>query len=168
MDYFLLSLAGILLLMGIAGCILPILPGPPLSYVGLLLLHFTRFATFGTNTLVFLGLLAVLVQILDYMVPVWGTRKFGGTKYGTWGSIIGLIAGMFFLPAIGPFGIITLLAGPFLGAFIAERMAGRERHEATRAALGSFIGFMAGTFMKLASSLVISIYFVKELIQYWK
>jgi len=112
----------------------------------------------------FLGLFALIVQILDYIVPAWGTKKFGGSKYGTWGSIIGLIAGLFFLPALGPFGIITILGGPFLGALIGEKIAGRDSNTATRAAFGSFIGFLAGTFMKLVCSSVITVYYVKELL----
>jgi len=169
MDWFLLSLAIILILLGLVGCILPVLPGPPLSFIGLLLIHFTQFASFETSTLVSLGMLALVVQILDYIVPVWGTKKFGGTKYGTWGSIVGLLAGIILLPAlgivIGPFGIIGILAGPFFGALVGEKIGGTESDKAMKAAIGSFIGFLAGTLMKLASSIVITVFFIKELIR---
>jgi uncharacterized protein YqgC (DUF456 family) len=168
MDYFLIALSIILILLGILGCIIPGLPGPPLSFIAILLLNFTRFGDLSAGNLLFLGGLATIVQILDYIVPVWGTKKFGGSKYGTWGSIIGLIAGLFFLPALGPFGIITILGGPFLGAFIGEKIAGKDSDRALRAAFGSFIGFLAGTMMKLACSVLITIYYVKELIQYWR
>ncbi len=151
------------MLLGLIGCLLPILPGPPLSFVGVLILHFTKFADFSPRLLLLLGLFALIVQILDYIVPAWGTKKFGGSKYGTWGSIIGLIAGLFFLIPIGPFGIITILGGPFLGAFIGEKLAGRDSNAALRAAFGSFIGFLTGTFMKLVCSSVITVYYVMAL-----
>ncbi len=168
MDYVLLVLSIVILLVGFIGCLIPILPGPPLSYVGLLILHFTKFADFSAGNLLFLGLLALIVQILDYIVPAWGTKKFGGSKYGMWGSIIGLIAGLFFIPAIGPFGIITILGGPFVGALIGEKMAGKNSNDSMRAAFGSFIGFLTGTLMKLVCSSVIAVYFVKEIIQFFK
>ncbi len=156
MDWLLLFLAAILMVVGIIGCIIPVLPGPPISFIGILVAHFTRFANFETTTLVMLGFIALTVQILDYIVPAWGTKKFGGSKYGTWGSIIGLIVGLFFVPAIGPFGIITILGGPFVGAYVGEKIGGQEDRKALRAAFGSFIGFLTGTFMKLATSLVMT------------
>lgn len=168
MDWFLIILSFILILAGLIGCILPVLPGPPLSYIGLLLAHFTRFAGFDTTTLLLLALLAIIVQILDYIVPVWGTKKFGGTKYGTWGSIIGLIVGIFVLPilglTIGPFGLIGILAGPFFGALIGETIGGQKSDKAMRAAMGSFIGFLTGTLMKLVSSIIITVFLIKNII----
>ncbi len=160
MDIFFLILAIILILIGFVGCLMPVLPGPPLSYVGLLLLEFTKFADFKTSTLIWLGVFAAIIQVLDYIMPTWGTKKFGGSKAGTWGSIVGLIAGMFFLPAIGPFGIITIIAGPFLGAYLGEKLAHQSNDAALKSAFGSFLGFIAGTFMKLVCSTIITIYFV--------
>jgi uncharacterized protein len=168
MDYLLLIISILCILIGIIGCILPVIPGIPISYAGLLILHFTPFAEYKIMTLVWLGIMTVLVLILDYVVPVWGTKKFGGSKYGAWGSAIGLVVGMFFIPAIGPFGIITILAGPFFGALIGEKIAGQNTHTAMRAAFGSFIGFLAGTFIKIAASLVIAGFFVSEIINYMK
>ncbi|MBN2212644.1 MAG: DUF456 domain-containing protein [Bacteroidales bacterium] len=162
MDYLLLIISVAVLLLGFLGCLLPVLPGPPLSFAAVVIVHFTKFADFSTNEFVFLGLLALVVQILDYIVPVWGTKKFGGSRTGTWGAVIGLIAGLFFLPAIGPFGIFTILGGPFLGAYIGEKLEGKDSRKAMRAAFGSFIGFLAGTMMKLAVSAVIAVYFVRE------
>ncbi len=167
MDYFLLSIAIIILLLGLIGCLLPVLPGPPLSFVAILILHFTKFADFSGRELFFFGTLALVVQILDYVVPVWGTKKFGGSKYGTWGAILGLIAGIFVLPALGlvlgPFGLLGILGGPFVGALIGEKMAGKDSDSAMRAAFGSFIGFLAGTFMKLVTSSFITFYFIREI-----
>jgi hypothetical protein len=165
MDWLLLVLTIILLITGILGCFLPVLPGPPLSYIGLLLIHFSDFAQFETSTLVILGIVTIIVQILDYVVPIWGTKKFGGTKYGTWGSIIGLLVGLLFLPPLGPFGIFTVLGGPFFGAYIGETMGGSDKRKSLRAAFGTFIGFLAGTFIKIVTSVIISIIVIKDLIQ---
>src|SRR5450759_4899843 len=99
-DYILLILGIILMILGIIGCLVPVLPGPPLSFLGLILLHVTRFGHFPKTTLIILAAIAVIVTILDYIVPVWGTKKFGGTKYGIRGATVGLIIG-FFLGAIG-------------------------------------------------------------------
>lgn len=169
MDYVLVVIASLILLLGIVGCLLPVLPGPPLSFIAILILHFTRFADFSGRALFFFAALALIVQALDYVVPVWGTKKYGGSKYGTWGSIIGLIAGIIVLPALGivlgPFGLLGILGGPFVGAFIGERMNKQDNDRAMRAAFGSFIGFLAGTMMKLVASGIITWYFIKELIQ---
>jgi len=164
MDILLLIIAILLLLAGFLGCFLPILPGPPLSYLAMLLIHFTRFGDIEFPVFVFLGILTVVVQVLDFLVPAWGTKKYGGTKYGSWGSILGLIIGLFFLPAIGPFGLLTILGGPFAGAYLGEKIAGQDSNAALRAAYGSFIGFLAGTFMKLVCSGIITFYCIKELV----
>jgi uncharacterized protein YqgC (DUF456 family) len=169
LDFILLLLSILIIIVGLAGCILPLIPGPPVSFVGILIIHFTKFADFSFNTLFFLGALAIIVQILDYVVPVWGTKKFGGSKAGVWGSILGLIAGIILLPmmgiVLGPFGIIGILGGPFLGALIGETIAGNESEKAFIAAIGSFIGFITGTLMKLAVSITITIFFFKEIWQ---
>jgi uncharacterized protein YqgC (DUF456 family) len=164
MDIFLSVLAVLILLLGFLGCLLPVLPGPPLGFVAIIVLQFTKYADLAPSTLIFLGVLAVVVQVLDFIVPAWGTKKFGGSKYGTWGSMIGLIAGLFVIPAVGPFGIITILGGPFVGALIGEKIAGKDSNTATRAAFGSFIGFLAGTFMKLVSVGIMAFFFTRELV----
>ncbi len=130
----------------------------------MLLLHFSRFAQFETWVMITLASLTILVQVLDYIVPVWGTKKFGGSRFGAWGSIVGLIAGMFFLPAIGPFGIITILAGPFFGAWLGEIIAGQKNNAALKAAFGSFVGFIAGTFMKVVMAVVITLISIKNVV----
>ena len=142
---------------GILGCLVPVLPGPPLSLAGILILHFTYFADLSANKLIILAVIALVVSLLDYLVPIWGTKKFGGTKYGTRGATIGLVVGLFF----GPAGII---AGPFLGALIGEMINRDDLKYALKAALGSLIGFMAGVGLKLAASLLITFYFVKAML----
>jgi hypothetical protein len=158
MDYILIGLGIILMITGIFGCVLPLLPGPPLNYIGLLLLHFTTGYQFSTRFLVIWGIVTVVVYALDYVIPVWGTKKFGGSKRGVWGSMIGLIAGMFFFP---PFGIII---GPFAGAVIGELTAGKDSKAALKSGFGSFVGFLTGTILKLIASGIMTWYFAKELI----
>jgi uncharacterized protein YqgC (DUF456 family) len=143
---------------GIIGCLVPVLPGPPLSFIGLLFLHFSRFGQFATHTLIILGSLAVVVTILDYIVPVWGTKRFGGSKYGTRGATIGLIIGFF----LGPLGIVI---GPFIGAFVGEMIFKDDMNYAFKAGFGSLLGFLMGIGLKLAASAIMTFYFVKELIK---
>ena len=169
MDYLLVILGIICMLVGITGSILPGLPGPPLSYLGVLLLHWTRFAQFSFKMLVIWAIITLIVAVLDYFVPIWGTKKFGGTRAGVRGSTIGLIIGVILLPmlgiVLGPFGLFGILGGPFIGAWIGEKYAGQDSQKAMRAAIGSFIGFLAGTFMKIVVSLVLAIYFFKAVLQ---
>jgi uncharacterized protein YqgC (DUF456 family) len=102
--------------------------------------------------LIWAGIVA-FVTLLDYIIPVYGTKKFGGTKYGVWGCMLGLLAGFW----MGPVGIII---GPFVGAFVGEWLANRNSDKALRAAIGSFIGFLTGTVLKLVVCCVITYYFI--------
>jgi len=156
-DYLLLISGIIFMILGIIGCLVPVLPGPPLSYLGLLLLHFSRFGHFESATLITLGAIAVVVTIMDYIVPVWGTKRFGGSKYGTRGATVGLVIGLF----LGPMGIIV---GPLIGAFVGEMIFKDDIKYAARAGFGSLLGFLTGIGLKLAASFIITFYFVKELI----
>jgi uncharacterized protein YqgC (DUF456 family) len=136
----------------------PVLPGPPLSYLGLVVLHFTKFADFSKTLLIILAAIVVVVSILDYIVPVWGTKKFGGSKYGTRGATVGLIIGLF----LGPLGIVI---GPFIGAVVGELIFKDDMKYAIRAGFGSLLGFLTGIGLKLATSFVITFYFVREWIR---
>ncbi len=157
MDYVLIFVAGILIVLGLLGCILPVIPGPPLSFGGLLILHYTRWGLIDSKILLWLGIAAAVATILDYILPVWATKKFGGTKRGVWGATLGLVVGLFFFP---PFGIII---GPFVGAFVGEMSSNQNHRFALKSALGSFIGFLLGTGLKFAVSGVVTYYFVMEL-----
>lgn len=157
MDYVLIGLGVILIITGLLGCVLPILPGPPLSYLGLLMLHFTARYEFSGNFLVLWGLITAFVYGLDYVIPVWGTKKFGGSKRGVWGSIIGMFAGFFFFPPIG------IILCPFIGAVIGEFSVGKDSAAAFKSGFGSFIGFFAGTIFKVIASGTMTYYFGKEL-----
>ena len=144
---------------GFVGCILPILPGPPLSFIALLLLSFARdWEPFSVTFFIVMGGLTILVTVLDYLVPAVGAKKYGATKFGIWGSIIGLFVGLFFFP---PFG---LFLGGFAGAVVGELFAGREGKEALRAGWGSFIGNLAGMGLKLGLCGTMLFFYIKEIL----
>lgn len=157
MDTLWIILGSLFMLAGIAGCILPFLPGPPLAFIALLLQQLREPAPFSTRFLVWWAVIAAVVTLLDYVVPAYGTKKFGGTRYGVWGSTIGLILGLF----IPPWGLII---GPFIGAFVGEMMANQSSQVALRAAWGSFVGFLLGTLLKLVVCLVMAWYLVVSFI----
>lgn len=113
MDIFLIVLGAVCLLIGLLGSVLPVLPGVPLAYIGLWLLHWTERASFSWQFLTIWAVIVVVIQLLDYFIPAWGTKKFGGTKWGVWGSTIGLLLGFL----MGPLGIVL---GPFVGAVVGE------------------------------------------------
>jgi len=154
-DYILLILGIILMLIGIIGCLVPVLPGPPLSFLGIILLHFSRFGEFTRGALIVFAAITIVVSILDYIVPIWGTKRFGGSKYGTRGATVGLIIGIF----LGPAGIII---GPFVGAVVGELLFKDDMKYAFKAGFGSLLGFMTGIGLKLAASFVMTYFFVKE------
>jgi uncharacterized protein YqgC (DUF456 family) len=143
MSIALITIGIILLIAGIVGCIVPALPGVPLSYLALVLLRFSDKGDEVSNRLLIVwAIVTVVVTALDYIVPAWGTKQFGGSKWGTWGSTIGVIVGLF----MGPWGIII---GPFVGAVVFELLGGKPSREAVRAGWGSFIGLLTGTIIKL-------------------
>ena len=144
----------ILLVVGIIGCILPILPGQILSWGSLLILQLQKDPPFTAKFIFVWALITAGVTLLDYFVPIWGGKKLGGSKSGMWGATIGLIVGIFFFPPLG------LIIGPFIGAVVGELVAGKDRRIAFRSGLGSFLGFVAGTMMKLVISFIMGYYFV--------
>ena len=152
-DPVLLVPGGILVVAGIAGCMLPFLPGPPVSFIGLILLQISSRHPFTTTFLVVYGIITLFVVTLDFIIPVYSTKKFQGSKFGVRGSIIGLISGLILFP---PFGIII---GPAAGAFLGELISGKRAGRAFKSALGSLAGFLAGTAIKLALSVLMAYHF---------
>ena len=142
MEIFLLVLAFLFLVLGIVGSILPGLPGMPLAYLGLWIAQATERVDFSWQMLLVWGIVTVVAQVLDYVVPAWGTKRFGGTKYGVWGSTIGVFAGLWF-------GAVGVIVGPLVGAIIGELIGGKAAREALRAGWGSFLGILCGTVLKL-------------------
>ena len=156
MDIVLIVIGVILLIGGIIGCITPFPPGPPLAYCSLILLQLTRFQPFSTKFLIVWAIVIVIITVLDYYVSVRGPKQLGGTKGGSWGATIGLILGLFFLP-------IGLLPGLFLGAFVGEILNRQTVRIAFKSAIGAFLGFLVGTFMKLVVCGVLAFYFFRAL-----
>ncbi|MDX1462982.1 MAG: DUF456 domain-containing protein [Marinirhabdus sp.] len=162
MDIILLVIGFILMLVGIAGSFLPVLPGVPVSWLGLLCLYLTPSLPFDWVFIIITGVVAIGLYILDYVIPAIGTKRFGGSKAGAWGTTIGLIVGIL---APIPFG---LLIGPFLGALVGELVFNQtEGKTAFKAAFGSFIGFLASTFMKFLATLVYLGLFIYKLLAHW-
>lgn len=162
MDITLIILGALCLLAGLVGCILPVLPGVPLAYAGIWLLHATSKVQFSWRFLIIWGVVTAVVQILDAVVPIWGTKVMGGSKAGVRGSTLGLIAGLFF----GPWGIVL---GPFIGAVAGEMMANNtgtdmSLKEALKAGSGAFVGLMTGTVLKLVCVGLMIYYFVTALV----
>ena len=154
MDIFLIILSVLFMVVGLLGCILPALPGPPLSYVGFLLLHFTDKVQFSTTKIWALLALVVIAQVIDYFIPVLGSKYSGGTKWGSWGAFIGSVVGFFFLPW-------GLLLGPFLGAVVGELLGDADMKSALKSGTGALLGFILGTVLKVA----LCMYFIVLLIQ---
>lgn len=156
MTIFLITLAVVCLLTGLAGCVIPVLPGPPISYLGILFLHFSEEYDYSLTTLLVLLALVIVVTILDYVIPMLGSKYLGAGKWGSAGSFIGTIIGLFFLPW-------GLIVGPFLGAFIGEKISGKDWHDAFVAGTGSLVGFIVGTLIKVLLCLYMIWIFIEAL-----
>lgn len=166
MEYIVVVLGILLLSVAVAGTVLPGLPGPPLALGALFLLFGNPKASgvMAESNYIWLAIFCVIVivvTILDYYLPIWGTKKFGGTQAGVRGSTIGLVIGViasFFTFAS------SIIIGPFIGAIAGEMMAGESKDTAIRSGIGSFIGFAVGTIMKVIVILSITGYFIYTLV----
>lgn len=148
MDILLALFALVLTLVGIAGCILPGLPGPPINFLALVLVHW-QIEPFSTTTLWVMGILALIVIVLDYAIPVWSARLFGATKTGVRWSIYGMIIGLFFTP-------LGMMTGLFAGAILGDMQEGRSPVEALKAGIGTYLGTLLGIMVKCVVALIIS------------
>lgn len=142
MDIVLLILAFFMMLIGLIGCIVPGLPGTPIAYIGLWIAQASEKIHFSWQFLLIWGIVVVLISVLDYVVPAWGTKHYGGTKWGVWGSTIGVFVGLFF-------GAMGVIFGPLVGAVIGELISGKQLNDALKAGWGSFVGILFGTILKL-------------------
>lgn len=163
MDIILLVVGLVLMFVGILGSFLPVLPGVPISWLGLICLYLTPSLPFDWLFIIVTGVVAIGLYVLDYIIPAMGTKKFGGSKAGAWGTTIGLIVGIL---APIPFGI---LIGPFAGALIGELVFNKtEGKLAVKAAFGSFLGFLASTFIKFFATLVYLGLFLYKVVANWE
>jgi len=157
MTLLIIILGFILIILGLIGCIIPGLPGPPLSYLGVLLQQLRPAEDpFSTKFLIIWALISLGVALLDYFLPIYGTKRFGGSQAGIYGSVAGLLIGLFFFPPVG------IILGPFVGAWLGELISGKNAVEAMRAGLGSFIGFLSGTAVKLVVSGILTYHFINS------
>ena len=145
-------LAGLLLLIGFVGCVVPVLPGPIIGYCGLLALIPTEKCP-STLVLVTMGLVVAAVTIADYVVPAIGAKKFNCSRWGTFGCFVGTIVGLFFVP-------IGILVGPFLGAFLGELIAMKSIAVALKGGFGAFLGFLSGVFLKILACIAMTFVYV--------
>ena len=156
MDVLLFIVSALLMLVGIIGSVVPALPGPPLSYVGLLLLQLTDKAQFSTSFLVVWGIVVLAVVVLDYYLPIWTTKRIGGSKAGINGSIIGMVVGIIFTP-------IGMILGTLLGAIIGEIIGGTSGDKALKSGLATFVGTMLSIGIKLIVCVSLLMYYIIEL-----
>lgn len=157
MEIVWIIIGSLLIVGGIIGAFVPVLPGTPLSFAALLLMQFTLGAPFSWTFLLIWGLVVGIVATIDGLIPAEGARRMGGSKYGIYGCLIGGLAGLMIFP---PFGIII---GPIAGAFIGELMYGKKSNRAFKAAMGSFVGFMVAMFLKISVSLILAYYFFSNI-----
>ena len=150
-------IAFVLFILGILGSIIPGLPGPPLSFIGILLVHFFTSTQFSTSFLLSWAVIVNLVFLLDYFMQVWGVKKFGGGRKAILGTFLGLFLGLLFPP-------VGIFIGPFCGAFIGAFLEVRgDNNRAFKIAIGSFIGFVTGTILKLVISSVLFYYAINNI-----
>ena len=157
MDTLLAILALLLAVVGVAGCILPALPGTPICYVGMLLMACTEYSTLSAPILITFLIVTILVSVADYLLPAWLSRRFGGSKSGATGATIGMVVGLF----LGPMGLIF---GPFVGAVLGEMRVNRDDSaKAIRVGFGAFLAFIVGTGIKMIASIAMLVYIIGDM-----
>ena len=160
MDTLLSVLAVLFGVVGCVGCIVPVLPGVALAYAGYLCLYFCSYSEISVAWLVVFGVLTAIVSVLDYLLPSYMTKKFGGSKAGERGAMAGVLCGFLF----GPIGIIV---GPFVGAVLGELIFDNsDKQRALRSGFGSFLSFFVGTGIKLALSLWLTVEICIDVFKY--
>ncbi len=159
LDFIGFTIGILLILLGFIGSLLPILPGPPLSFIGLLLFALIRnFSPPLTPTLiVILLIVTMVVTLIDYLLPLFGAKRYGASKWGVWGAIGGMMIGIFF----SSFGMVL---GAFLGAVLVEWFVSRKEGQALRAGWGIIVGSLLGMILKLGTSGIMAYYLIRAVI----
>lgn len=159
---FLLVFCFLLMLAGMAGIILPILPGTILIFAGALIYAiFTNFEKITVNLTIILGILTLLTLLTDYLSSSLGAKKYGASKWGAFGAFIGGIIGIFLASTTG---LIPIILFPILGTILAELLSGKERKQIIKASFGTLIGFIFGSFFKIVIAIIMIGLFIKALI----
>jgi uncharacterized protein YqgC (DUF456 family) len=151
-------ICAVLILIGLVGVIMPYLPGVPVAWLGLFIYAIgTDWERLSVTTIVVFGAITVLALLVDFIAPLLGAKKYKASKWGIIGASIGLFLGIII------FQIWGIILGPLLGALIGELIAGKSTDIAFKSALGTFIGFIFGTLMKLVLVLVMAGFFIVSL-----
>ncbi|MBI9104468.1 MAG: DUF456 domain-containing protein [Spirochaetales bacterium] len=157
-DIIAILLGSIVVLLGFIGCIVPVIPGPLLSFSGLIILSIAGgFTLYSPGLLIILGIAAAASQFLDNIFPVLASKRAGAGKAGVWGSVSGMIVGMIFFPPLG------VIIGAFLGALAGEVLFNRENKDPLKAALGVFTGTLLGIVLKLIVCGIIAGFFISSI-----
>lgn len=156
MEIILFILAALFIVLGFIGSIIPAIPGPPLAYLSLIMLQLSDKVQYSTKFLLIWALIVIIVTIIDNFAPIWATKKFGGSRWGTIGSIIGLLVGIFFSP-------IGIILGTFLGAIIGELIYTNDWDKSIKSGIGSLLGFLMGSGLKLICCGFFLYYFIQAL-----
>ena len=159
MTIFILLIGLFFALTGLIGCILPVIPGPPLSFLSLIILSWAKnWEPFGFRFLCIMAVLTAAVSLLDYLLPAGGAKKYGASRWGIWGSLTGMPLGLIFFP---PWGLVI---GGIAGALIGELIAGKETGKALHASWGIFVGYMLSTGLKVLFCSVVLFFYLKEMV----
>lgn len=154
MNILVYILVTILMLVGLLGSILPFLPGPPLSFAGLLIYAiFDRFESVSIIVVIIFAVLTILTLIFDFFAPILGAKGYKASKWGIIGSLLGAVIGLWF----GPVAIFIL---PLVGAFVGEYFYIRDSNKALKTAWGSFIGMMFGLFFRTGVAIIMLFYWL--------
>ena len=157
MEVFLAIVSILFLIAGFIGCFVPVLPGPPLAYVALLLAQIGPTVPFSFKFMVIMGLAVLVITLLDYLIPALGAKKWGGSRYGVIGALVGVLVSFFIFP---PFGILIF---PLLGAILGEYIKGSTSDKAFKAGIGTLVGLLFGTMLKFSLTVIIAYYFFTNL-----
>jgi uncharacterized protein YqgC (DUF456 family) len=158
LETIVIILGAVFVFLGIAGCFLPLLPGPPLSFIGLLLLalvnHFLPPLT--PTFIIVMAVITIAVTLGDYLIPLWGAKRYGTSKWGIWGSVAGMAIGLLLSP-------LGMLLGALIGAVVVEWVVQKEKEKALKAGWGVIMGSLLGTVLKLGVSGMMAYYFIRGL-----
>ena len=154
-DILIIILVLFLSLLGIVGCFVPGMPGPTINYVALLIVQY-RYNSYSIIFMIIWALIIALTVVIDYFLPIWVAKKYGATKYGIWGSIIGMLLGIFFTP-------VGMVLGMLIGAVVGELLGGSEKGTALKSGIATFAGTVLSIGVQLIVSIVLTVYIIVEL-----
>ena len=157
MEVVFIIIGVLCVIIGLIGCFVPVLPGPPIAYISLLLLQIGPEVPFSFKFMLIMAGIVAVVTLLDYIIPALGAKKWGGSKNGIIGAMVGVVIGIFVFPPIG------FIIFPFFGALVGEVLNGADSRQAMRAAFGTFIGLLLSTMLKFSITLIIAYYFFSNL-----